>query len=70
MGRLALDPVTIKVLTEHCTRYEAIVRALGQEPTDQAFLFFAQPMRDRPYSPDAVSIAMPICAAIWRPEAH
>jgi site-specific recombinase XerD len=43
------------VLTEHRTRYEAIVRALGQEPTDQAFLFSHEPTHDRPYDPDAVT---------------
>ena len=55
MRRISLDPATVEVLADHRARYEATVRALGQEPTDQAFLFSHESTYDRPYDPDAVS---------------
>jgi integrase len=55
MRRISLDPATVEVLADHRARYEATVRALGQEPTDQAFLFSHESTYDRPYDPDAVT---------------
>ncbi|WP_219417621.1 tyrosine-type recombinase/integrase [Pseudonocardia nigra] len=55
MRRIALDLDTVTVLAKHRERYEERVRALGEEPTEQAFLFSYQPLADRPMDPSAVT---------------
>lgn len=55
MRRIALDEETVAVLVEHRRRYEARARALGVEPTGQAFLFSHQPLCDAPSDPSAVT---------------
>lgn len=55
MRRIALDPATVDVLTAHRQQYEAQVRAIGLEPTDDAFLFSHQATADKPFHPSAVS---------------
>lgn len=52
---LALDPSTVEVLAEHRVRYLDLQSELGLEPTEDAFLFSAQPAFDRPYSPSRVT---------------
>jgi integrase len=44
MRRIALDPETVAVLADHRSRYHEQVRALGVEPSDQAFIFSYQPL--------------------------
>lgn len=53
--RLALDPETVAVLAEHRERYAERVRALGEEPTPEAFVFSHRPTADRPMDPSAVT---------------
>lgn len=55
MRRIALDPETVDVLRAHRERYNDVARAVGAEPTDQAFLFSYEALHDRPCSPHAVS---------------
>ena len=55
MRRIALDQATVEVLAAHRKLYEARVRGIGQDPTDQAFLFSHQAEADKPFHPDAVS---------------
>jgi integrase len=55
MRRISLDAATIEVLVAHHERYADVVRQLGLEPSDHAFLFSNEPMRDRPYHRDSVS---------------
>jgi integrase len=55
MRRIALDTATVEILAAHRARYEERVRALGEEPTDEAYLFSYAPLHDRPCHPDAVS---------------
>lgn len=55
MRRIATDPATVEVLAAHRERYENDVRRIREEPTNTAFLFSHQVLRDRPYSPDWVT---------------
>ena len=55
MRRVALDPATVEVLTEHRERYQLVARQLHIEPTERAFLFSHEPAHDRPYDPSGVS---------------
>ena len=55
MRRISLDPETVAVLADHRARHEQQVRAVGVEPSDQAFVFSYQPMRDTPADPSAVT---------------
>jgi integrase len=55
MRRISLDPATVEVLTEHRQRYEDLVRKVGTEPTNGAFLFSYEVSHDRPYNPSGVS---------------
>jgi integrase len=55
MRRIALDSETVDVLRAHRERYEATARAVGVEPTEEAFLFSYDPLRTRPCSPPGVS---------------
>lgn len=53
--RIALDEATVDVLTEHRERYDAAMRQLGIEPTNDAFLFSYKPTFDRPCDPSGVT---------------
>jgi integrase len=55
MRRIALDPDTVEILAAHQLRYEAAVRSVRKEPTEDAFVFSHQAAHDRPYSPDWVT---------------
>lgn len=55
MRRLALDPETVIVLSEHRRRYEERSEALGVEPSSSAFVFSNQPMHDAPADPGTVT---------------
>ena len=55
MRRISLDADTVAVLAEHRTRFEERARALGVEPSTQAFLFSYQPLHDAPADPSAVT---------------
>jgi integrase len=55
MRRLALDPTTVEVLTEHYTRYELACQSVGVEPDPRAFLFSYRPAFDRPCSPSGIT---------------
>lgn len=54
LRRIALDPATVEVLTEHREGYKEAVRKLG-EPTNEAFLFSYEPTFDKPCNPDGVT---------------
>jgi hypothetical protein len=66
MRRLALDPATVEVLTEHPERYDALCRELGVEPRESAYLFSYRPAHDRPSDPNGVThrYANQICHSI------
>ena len=55
MRRIALDSETVDVLRAHRERYEAASRAVGVEPTDDAFLFSYDILHGRPCNPHGVS---------------
>ncbi|GAA3249446.1 hypothetical protein GCM10017691_60530 [Pseudonocardia petroleophila] len=55
MRRLALDPATVEVLTEHHDRYAALCRQAATEPRLDAFLFSYRPEFDRPCDPSGVT---------------
>jgi len=55
MRRIAVDPATVDVLTDHRQQYEQAMHQLGLQPTDDAFLFSYEPMRSRPYDPSGVT---------------
>ena len=55
MRRIALDAETVDVLRAHRERYEAASRAVGVEPTDNAFLFSYDVLHGRPCNPHGVS---------------
>ena len=55
MRRLSLDQETVAMLTEHRARYEEEVRAVGAEPSPEAFLFSYQPLRDLPADPSGIT---------------
>src|SRR6266516_5572026 len=55
MRRIALDPETVDVLRVHRGRHDDAARAVGVEPTDEAFLFSNEVLHDRPCSPHGVS---------------
>ncbi len=52
MRRISLDAETVAVLADHRTRYEEQVRAVGVEPSEQAFLFSYQPLQRRARRPE------------------
>jgi integrase len=52
---LALDGATVEVLAEHRERYRQQVERVGVEPSEDAFVFSARPIHDRPYSPSRVT---------------
>ncbi|WP_308283120.1 tyrosine-type recombinase/integrase [Pseudonocardia nigra] len=55
MRRLALDPATVEVLTEHRERYDMLCRQVDSEPQEAAFLFSYRPAHDRPCDPSGVT---------------
>jgi integrase len=55
MRRLALDPATVEVLTEHHDRYAALGRKTATEPRSDTFLFSYRPEFDRPCDPSGVT---------------
>jgi integrase len=55
MRRISLDAATLDVLAEHRARYVEELILLGQEPSDQAYLFSYRPLRDRPANPSGVT---------------
>lgn len=55
MRRIALDPTTAGLLTEHHARYAERMASLGREPSRQAYLFSSEPDHSRPRHPDSVS---------------
>ncbi|WP_141282439.1 tyrosine-type recombinase/integrase [Pseudonocardia hydrocarbonoxydans] len=55
MRRLALDPATVEVLTEHHDRYSALCRQTATGPRPDAFLFSYRPEFDRPCDPSGVT---------------
>ncbi len=55
MRRIALDPATVEVLTEHRARYDTLCAALRIEPTSSAVLFSHDPTHERPYDPSGVT---------------
>jgi integrase len=55
MRRIGLDEATVEVINAHHAQYESAIRELGETPTTRAFLFSHEPLRDRPYHPDAVT---------------
>lgn len=55
MRRISLDPETVVMLAAHRLRCEEQVRGIGIEPSDRAFLFSYQPLRDGPADPSATT---------------
>jgi integrase len=55
MRRISLDPQTVAVLSDHRARYEEQMRSVGGEPSNRAFVFSYQPMRDTPADPSAIT---------------
>jgi integrase len=55
MRRLALDPATVEILTEHRARYVTLCGELDIPPRDDVFLFSYRPTHDRPCDPSGVS---------------
>lgn len=55
MRLVALDELTVEVLTEHWERYESTAKELGEETRSDAFLFSHDPSFARPYDPDRVT---------------
>lgn len=55
MRRLALDPATVEVLTEHRERYAALCRELRTPLRPDAFMFSYHPEHDRPCDPSGVT---------------
>jgi integrase len=55
MRRISIDAETVAVLVDHRARYEEQVRAIGGEPTEQAFLFSYQPLHAAAADPSAVT---------------
>ena len=55
MRRISLDAETVAVLTEHRSRHKERARAVGVEPSEQAFLFSYRPLHDAPADPSAVT---------------
>ena len=51
MRRLALDPATIDVMTEHRDRYAKKCRQAAVPALDMAYLFSYRPLNDRPCDP-------------------
>lgn len=54
MRWICLDPATVEVLQENRERYEAAVRQLRAEPTNEALLFSYEPTFNRPYDSSGV----------------
>jgi len=55
MRRISLDPATVEVLTEHRQWYDELVRKVGLEPTDEAFLLSYEFAHGRAYDPSESS---------------
>jgi hypothetical protein len=55
MRRLALDPATVEVLTEHHDRYQAVCWSVGVDADPRAFLFSYRPDFDRPCNPSRIT---------------
>ncbi len=55
MRRISLDAATVEVLIAHHDAYVEVIGQLGEGPSDRAFLFSHDPLRDRPWHPDAVT---------------
>ena len=55
MRRLALDPATVEVLTEHHDRYVEKCRQAAVPALDVAYLFSYRPLNDRPCDPSGVT---------------
>jgi len=55
MRLISLDPATTDVLGAHRELYELDVTRLGVTPSDEAFLFSYQPLRDRPADPSGIT---------------
>jgi integrase len=53
--RIALDNDTCQLLSAQRERYEEQIRALGDEPRDDAFVFSYQADHSRPCDPDGIS---------------
>lgn len=53
--RPALDPATVEALTEHRQRYDDMVRQLGREPAEDAYVFSYKAAHDEPCNPDGVT---------------
>ena len=62
MRRISLDPETVVMLTAHRQRCEEQVRGIGVVPSDRAFLFSYQPLRDVPADPSGVRTGTGRCA--------
>jgi integrase len=55
MRRIALDPETVVVLTEHRERWYGRARTLEIAPTDETYLFSYDPANARPCDPSGVT---------------
>ena len=55
MRRLAIDPATVEVLTEHYDRYRERCRLADVPPIDGAYLFSYRPLHDVPCNPSGVT---------------
>ena len=55
MRRLAIDPATVEVLSEHRDRYRERCRVAEVPPIETAHLFSYRPLRDRPCDPSGVT---------------
>ena len=55
MRRIALDPETVSVLTDHLARYRERCEALGTKPLGDAFLFSYRPDADQPCNPSGIT---------------
>lgn len=53
--RLALDPATVEILIELRQRYVDRMCELGETPSEEAYLFSAEPTCGRPYHPSWVT---------------
>lgn len=55
MRRISLNAATVEVLTARHDAYVEVIGRLDEAPSDWAFLFSHDPLRDRPWHPDAVT---------------
>jgi hypothetical protein len=66
MRRMSLDPATVDVLRAHRLKYESEVASLGVDPTDEAFLFSREALREPVHRRPAwatPAVASPHCAS-------